>query len=71
VAEESQGSNLCSRRLWFSRHPRRICLTRFRGDAKFFLHAEVAQLVEQPIRNRQVIGSIPILGSISFVFISV
>jgi hypothetical protein len=26
--------------------------------------AEVAQLVEQPIRNRQVIGSIPILGSI-------
>ena len=28
--------------------------------------ADVAQLVEQPIRNRQVIGSIPILGSILF-----
>jgi hypothetical protein len=25
--------------------------------------AEVAQLVEQPIRNRQVSGSIPLLGS--------
>jgi hypothetical protein len=32
-----------------------------------FAHrAEVAQLVEQPIRNRQVIGSSPILGSIPF-----
>jgi hypothetical protein len=29
-------------------------------------HAEVAQLVEQTIRNRQVAGSIPALGSISF-----
>ena len=26
--------------------------------------ADVAQLVEQPIRNRQVIGSSPIVGSI-------
>ena len=29
--------------------------------------AEVAQLVEQTIRNRQVAGSIPALGSILFV----
>jgi ATP-dependent Clp protease ATP-binding subunit ClpA len=28
--------------------------------------ADVAQLVEQPIRNRQVIGSSPIVGSITF-----
>jgi hypothetical protein len=28
------------------------------------LKADVAQLVEQPIRNRQVIGSSPIVGSI-------
>ena len=28
--------------------------------------ADVAQLVEQSIRNRQVIGSSPIVGSISF-----
>jgi hypothetical protein len=28
--------------------------------------ADVAQLVEQPIRNRQVIGSSPIVGSILF-----
>ena len=28
--------------------------------------AEVAQLVEQTIRNRQVTGSIPVLGSNSF-----
>ena len=27
------------------------------------LKADVAQLVEQPIRNRQVIGSSPIVGS--------
>jgi hypothetical protein len=27
-------------------------------------YADVAQLVEQPIRNRQVIGSSPIVGSI-------
>ena len=32
--------------------------------------ADVAQLVEQPIRNRQVIGSSPIVGSILFVFSS-
>ena len=29
------------------------------------LKADVAQLVEQPIRNRQVIGSSPIVGSIT------
>src|SRR5579883_2378069 len=28
-----------------------------------FIRADVAQLVEQPIRNRQVIGSSPIVGS--------
>jgi hypothetical protein len=28
--------------------------------------ADVAQLVEQPIRNRQVSGSSPLVGSISF-----
>jgi hypothetical protein len=33
------------------------------------LKADVAQLVEQPIRNRQVSGSSPLVGSIlSFVF---
>ena len=31
------------------------------------LNADVAQLVEQSIRNRQVIGSSPIVGSIYFV----
>ena len=30
-------------------------------------HASVAQLVEQLIRNEQVIGSIPITGSIHFI----
>jgi hypothetical protein len=29
------------------------------------LKADVAQLVEQPIRNRQVSGSSPLVGSIS------
>jgi hypothetical protein len=29
-------------------------------------NADVAQLVEQSIRNRQVIGSSPIVGSITF-----
>jgi hypothetical protein len=32
------------------------------------LKADVAQLVEQPIRNRQVSGSSPLVGSILFVF---
>jgi hypothetical protein len=31
------------------------------------MQADVAQLVEQSIRNRQVIGSSPIVGSIFFV----
>lgn len=31
---------------------------------KFNAEADVAQLVEQSIRNRQVIGSSPIVGSI-------
>jgi hypothetical protein len=39
-------------------------LTRFRRFAKVECAAEVAQLVEQPIRNRQVPGSSPGLGSI-------
>jgi hypothetical protein len=36
------------------------------SDATFKIKtkADVAQLVEQPIRNRQVIGSSPIVGSI-------
>src|SRR5262249_29086889 len=38
-------------------------LTRFRCFAKVECAAEVAQLVEQPIRNRQVPGSSPGLGS--------
>jgi hypothetical protein len=29
-------------------------------------YADVAQLVEQSIRNRQVTGSIPVVGSINF-----
>ena len=33
--------------------------------------AEVAQLVEQPIRNRQVTGSIPVLGSIPLLSLQV
>ena len=32
-------------------------------------HADVAQLVEQPIRNRQVSGSSPLVGSILFNYI--
>lgn len=36
-------------------------------DATLASLAEVAQLVEQTIRNRQVAGSIPALGSILFV----
>jgi hypothetical protein len=32
-----------------------------------FRQADVAQLVEQPIRNRQVSGSSPLVGSISLV----
>jgi hypothetical protein len=45
---------------------KRSGLTGFRGDATFENAAEVAQLVEQPIRNRQVPGSSPGLGSSFF-----
>ncbi len=37
---------------------------RFGTLVKIPTQADVAQLVEQPIRNRQVIGSSPIVGSI-------
>ena len=36
------------------------------GDSYNLKQADVAQLVEQSIRNRQVIGSSPIVGSIKF-----
>src|ERR1700733_11789018 len=36
------------------------------GKLRIPRKADVAQLVEQPIRNRQVIGSSPIVGSILF-----
>jgi hypothetical protein len=39
---------------------------RWRGSHLKSTQADVAQLVEQSIRNRQVIGSSPIVGSIPF-----
>ena len=45
-------------RLWLTR-PADVCLLSHMQDAK------IAQLVEQLIRNQQVVGSIPILGSIT------
>ena len=41
--------------LWSLRNPR--------APARMNVEADVAQLVEQSIRNRQVIGSSPIVGS--------
>ena len=41
-------------------------LKKSNSASKMQEHAEVAQLVEQTIRNRQVAGSIPALGSKSF-----
>jgi hypothetical protein len=41
-------------------------LTEVLGLIRIDWQADVAQLVEQSIRNRQVIGSSPIVGSIDF-----
>jgi hypothetical protein len=42
----------------------RIC----KSTSKIAVEADVAQLVEQSIRNRQVIGSSPIVGSRTLLF---
>ena len=50
------------------KHRRSVGLVNFTGgqrnDTIVKEHADVAQLVEQLIRNQQVIGSSPIVGSI-------
>ena len=42
---------------------RRVALRCRTRKIKFSEQADVAQLVEQPIRNRQVTGSSPVVGS--------
>jgi hypothetical protein len=47
-----------------ARHQAALAFTSPAGFAKSTHGAKIAQLVEQLIRNQQVVGSIPILGSI-------